>query len=165
MNDVRDKLIIYCDGACSGNQYHQNVGGWGTVIKYDNIHQELSGGELNTSNQRMELLSCIRGLETIIDMESTGKLPGNLSIEVYSDSAYLVNCMKQGWYKRWLVNNWTNSKKNPVENRDLWERLLALKAKMPRLSFIKVKGHAGIELNEKADRLARQGIEAAGKKA
>ncbi|HXG00298.1 MAG TPA: ribonuclease HI [Bacteroidota bacterium] len=147
-----EPIIIFCDGACSGNQSKNNVGGWGAVLTYKGKVKELHGGERNTSNQRMELTACIKALEAI----KTRKLP----IVIYSDSAYLVNCMNQRWYDRWRRNGWKTGKKQPVENRDLWERLLALVESL-NVTFKKVEGHAGVELNERADELARLGAEEA----
>lgn len=111
--------------------------------------KEIYGGELNTTNQRMELTACIKALELI-------KTPGHV-IEVYTDSAYLVNCIQKKWYLTWQKNGWKNANRQPVENRDLWERLLDLLSKY-KVLFHKVAGHAGDELNERADELARQGI-------
>ncbi|MHB8086086.1 MAG: ribonuclease H family protein, partial [Dehalococcoidia bacterium] len=116
-----DKIIIYCDGACSGNQYRVNAGGWGAILRHRGTVKEIYGGELNTTNQRMELTACIKALEMI-------KSPGH-HIEVYTDSAYLVNCILRKWYLTWQKNGWKNANRQPVENRDLWERLLALLSK------------------------------------
>lgn len=145
-----EKIIIFCDGACSGNQYNNNIGGWGAILKYKDNVKHVYGGERNTSNQRMELTACIKAVESI--------KVSNINIDVYSDSAYLVNCMNEKWYEKWEKNNWRNSKKKPVENQDLWAKLLSLVRKY-NVSFHKVNGHTGVELNELADRLARKGIE------
>jgi ribonuclease HI len=144
------RIIIHCDGACSGNQSSKNLGGWGAVLKYNDRLKEICGGERNTSNQRMELTACIRALETIKS--------GDIPIDIYSDSAYLVNCMRDKWYVNWQKNGWKNAKKQPVENQDLWKQLLAALAKHS-IRFHKVAGHAGIALNERADQLAQQGIQ------
>ena len=146
----KDKIIIYCDGACSGNQYRSNAGGWGAILQHGNLLKEIHGGELNTSNQRMELTACIRALEQIKS--------GKYTVEVYTDSAYLVNCINSKWYMAWQKNGWKNAAKRPVENRDLWERLLTLLS-LYKVVFIKVAGHSGNKLNERADELARQGVE------
>ncbi|MBI4548536.1 MAG: ribonuclease HI [Ignavibacteriae bacterium] len=148
-----DRIIIYCDGACSGNQFLNNKGGWGVVLKYKDKIKEIYGGELNTSNQRMELTACIKAIEQLKRKD--------LPIEIYSDSAYLVNCIQQQWYKKWQKNGWKNVNKKAVENKDLWQRLVTLLEKYPprRVSFHKVTGHQGIQLNERADTLARLGIE------
>jgi ribonuclease HI len=144
-----ENITIYCDGACSGNQFRGNRGGWGAVLSYKDMVKEIHGGERNTSNQRMELTACIEALE---------RLKGaRRNVVVFSDSAYLVNGMTQRWYDRWQRNGWLNYKKRPVENRDLWERLLGLVARHD-VGFRKVAGHTGVALNERADELARQAI-------
>ena len=143
-----DPIIIYCDGACSANQSAKNVRGWGVVLKYKEHVKELHGGERNTSNQRMELTACIKALEAI-----KTKKP----VKIFSDSAYLVNCMHQRWHERWQRNGWKNAKKQPVENKDLWMHLLKLLEEQD-ITFHKVEGHAGVEFNERADELARKGI-------
>lgn len=146
----RNKIIIHCDGACSGNQFNHNTGGWGAILKYGAKVREVYGGEHNTTNQRMELTACIRALEQVKS--------GNYDIFVYTDSAYLINCMQKKWYSTWQKNGWKTVSKKPVENRDLWEKLLSLVSKY-EVNFIKVAGHSGDELNERADELARKGIE------
>lgn len=145
-----DKIQIYCDGACSGNQYSNNTGGWGAILKYGERIKKIYGGEKNTSNQRMEITACIKALQKI--------KTSNIEIEIYSDSAYLVNCMNEKWYEKWESNNWRNSKKKPVENQDLWIELLKLVRRL-NVSFYKVNAHTGIELNELSDELAKKGID------
>lgn len=145
-----DKIIIYTDGACSGNQYEKNKGGYGAVLTYKGHIKEIFGGEVNTTNNRMELKGCIEALKTLKRKE--------LPVEVYTDSAYLCNCMNQKWYIKWRQNGWRNSSKKPVENKDLWEELLNLVEEINNIKFIKVKGHSGIELNELADELANKGM-------
>ena len=142
-------VTIYCDGACSGNQFRGNRGGWGAILTHQDTVREIRGGERNTSNQRMELTACIEALERL---KGSGR-----HVVVFSDSAYLVNGMTQRWYDRWRRNGWLNYRKKPVENRDLWERLLALTANHD-VVFRKVSGHSGVRLNERADELARQAI-------
>jgi len=147
---TRDSVTtIFCDGACAGNQFKGNRGGWGAVILYQGAAREIKGGEKNTTNQRMELTACI---EALASLEGKG-----LDVVVHSDSAYLVNGMQQKWYERWERNGWLNYSRRPVENRDLWERLLAL-VRAHRVTFIKVAGHSGVEHNERADGLARLAI-------
>ncbi len=146
---ARDNIIIYCDGACSGNQYLSNAGGWGAILKHGDLLKEIHGGELNTTNQRMELTACIKALEQLKS--------GKYDVAVYTDSAYLVNCIHNKWYTAWRKNGWKNAAKKPVENRGLWERLLKLLS-LYTVVFIKVAGHSGNKLNERADELARQGI-------
>lgn len=149
MAPEREAVTIYCDGACSGNQFKGNRGGWGAVLLYKGAIKEVWGGAKNTSNQRMELTACIEALECL-------KGEG-LDVVVHSDSAYLVNGMQQRWYERWEKNGWLNYSRKPVENRDLWERLLTV-VRRHRVVFRKVAGHSGVEQNERADELARLAI-------
>lgn len=140
------QITIYTDGACSGNP---GPGGWGAVLLYGDKSKEISGGERETTNQRMELTAVIEALKAL-------KVTG-WEVTVYSDSAYIVNAFQQKWINRWQVNGWKNSKKEPVANRDLWENLLEL-MENNRVEIKKVKGHAGVEYNERCDELARQAI-------
>jgi len=146
---MKNLIEIYTDGACSGNQFKNNVGGWGAILISGKKRKEIFGGEQNTTNNRMELKACIMGLREI-------KM-ADVEVKLYSDSAYIVNCMNQGWFLKWKKNGWITSKKEPVENRCLWEELLELVEKY-KVKFIKVKGHSGIENNEKADELANNGM-------
>ncbi len=140
------EVVIYTDGACSGNP---GPGGWAAVILEGAARRELTGSDPKTTNQRMELLAAIRSLQAL------GEEPRRVTL--YSDSAYLVNCFRDRWYDRWEQNGWVNAKKQPVQNRDLWEELLRL-ARRHRITFRKIKGHAGDELNNRADALARAAI-------
>ena len=149
MAEDQDAVVIYCDGACSGNQFKGNRGGWGAILSHKGRTKELRGGERNTSNQRMELMACI---EALAQLKGQG-----VDAVVFSDSAYLVNGMQQKWYERWERNGWLNYSRKPVENRDLWERLLIL-VRRHHVVFRKVAGHSGVELNERADELARMAI-------
>jgi ribonuclease HI len=149
-----DKIIIYCDGACSNNQQRQNRGGWGAILQYKGKDREISGAEKNTTNNRMELLACIKALEAIRNP--------TLPVAVFTDSAYLHNCLMQKWYIRWQKNGWLTANKKPVENKDLWTRLLQLKNNFPHITFHKVAGHSNIELNERADELAKEAIKKMG---
>ncbi|SDZ06205.1 ribonuclease HI [Proteiniborus ethanoligenes] len=145
-----NKIIIYTDGACSGNQHDENIGGYGAVLIYKDNKKEIYGGEVNTTNNRMELKACIKALEALKKKD--------IPIEIYTDSAYLCNCFNQKWYEKWQKNGWLNSKKEPVENKDLWVRLIDLVNEFQSVKFIKVKGHSGVELNELADALANKGM-------
>ncbi|MCX6555632.1 MAG: ribonuclease HI [Candidatus Aminicenantes bacterium] len=145
-----DKIVIYCDGACSNNQQRQNRGGWGAILLYKGKTREISGAEKNTSNNRMELLACIKALEAI-------KNPA-LPLAVFTDSAYLQNCLVQKWYLRWQKNGWLTAGKKPVENKDLWLRLLKLKDRFRQITFHKVAAHSQIKWNERADELAKEAI-------
>jgi len=146
-----NKIIIYTDGACSGNQHKENVGGYGAILIYGDHKKEIYGGERNTTNNKMELKAPIEALKLINK--------DNIPIEIYTDSAYLCNCINQKWYVNWRKNGWVNSKKKPVENKALWVELLDLIDGFNNIKFIKVKGHSGVELNEKADQLANKGME------
>ena len=144
-----DPVIVYSDGACSGNP---GPGGWGAVIVDGGREREISGGEPSTTNQRMELRAVIEALRAI---------PDRRRVAVHSDSAYVVNCFRERWYVRWQKNGWKNAQNKPVGNRDLWEALIAL-AERHDVSWHKVAGHAGVPLNERADRLACAAIERQG---
>jgi len=146
-----DRIIIYCDGACSNNQQAQNRGGWGAILQYKGKDREISGAEKNTTNNRMELLACIKALETI-------KNPA-LPVAVFTDSAYLHNCLVQKWYQRWQKNGWLTANKKAVENKGLWLRLLAQKDRFSHITFHKVAAHSNVVLNERADQLAKEAIQ------
>lgn len=150
MGKMKDIIMIYTDGACSGNQSKKNFGGWGAVLKFGGKTKEISGGEADTTNNRMELTACIEGLKAL--------KRDDIDVEIFSDSSYIVNCINKEWYRTWRKNGWKTSKKQSVENIDLWKELLKL-IDGKRVKFIKVKGHSGIELNERADELARMGAE------
>lgn len=139
------QVTLYTDGACSGNP---GAGGWGCVLLYGEHKLELSGGEENTTNNRMELLAVIMGLERL-------KYP--CAVEVYSDSAYTVRAFEEGWVYDWERTGWKKADNKPVLNVDLWQRLLAL-TRTHRVVFHKVKGHADDALNNRCDELARGGI-------
>lgn len=136
------KVTIYTDGACSGNP---GKGGWGAILIYGDVVKELSGGEDNTTNNRMELKAVIEGLKAL-------KSP--CDVEIYSDSAYVVNAFTQKWIDNWIKNNWKTADKKSVKNVDLWQELLVL-IKTHNVTFKKVKGHSDNELNERCDKLAK----------
>lgn len=135
------EIVVYTDGACSGNP---GPGGWAALLLFGEHKKELSGGEKNTTNNRMEIMAVIQALKSL-------KEP--CMVKVHSDSAYVVNCFQQGWYKSWLKNGWKNSKKQPVENQDLWKELLKL-MEGHQVEYIKVKGHSDNEYNNRCDELA-----------
>lgn len=126
-------INIYTDGACSGNQNETNVGGWGTILESGENRKELYGGEANTTNNKMELTAVLEGLKSL--------KKNKLTVNVYSDSAYLVNCFNQRWYAKWQTNGWKTSQKTPVENKDLWEQLIHYVHTIDTVNFYKVKGH------------------------
>ena len=139
------KVIIYTDGDCSGNP---GPGGWGRILIYEDIKKEISGGAKNTTNNVMEITAVIEGLKLL-------KYP--CEVEIYSDSAYVVNTFNQNWITNWRKNGWKNSKKEDVKNRALWEELEGL-IKVHKVTFIKVKGHSDNEFNNRCDELARNAI-------
>lgn len=136
---------LFTDGACRGNP---GPGGWGAIIRYNNIEKEFSGAEPNTTNNRMEITAVIMGLSNL-------KEPCN--VELYSDSQYVCNALSKGWAKKWQKNNWMRTKTEPALNSDLWEELLAL-YKIHNVSVHWVKGHAGHPENERCDFLAVNAI-------
>ncbi|MFX4301390.1 ribonuclease HI [Alicyclobacillus tolerans] len=140
-----DWVEVYTDGACSGNP---GPGGWAAILLYQNHSKEISGGELQTTNQRMEIQAVVEALACL-------RKP--CRVRIYSDSAYVVNCFRQRWYVNWRKNNWKNSKGDLVQNRDLWERLLQ-EVERHQVEFAKVKGHAGDFYNERCDTLAREAV-------
>lgn len=137
---------IYTDGACSKNGKQGAVGGWAYVIltPQGNIKTN-SGYEKDSTNQRMELLAAIKACEHINEIE-----PFCEAI-IYTDSAYLSNCVAQNWWRAWENNGWRNSKKEPVANAELWKRLIPF---FEKYKFIKVKGHSDNIYNQEADKLA-----------
>ena len=135
------KVEIFTDGACSGNP---GPGGWGAILRYNGVEKELSGGEANTTNNRMELTAVISGLKAL-------KEP--CEVTLYSDSQYVCNALKLGWAKKWQSQGWMRNKKEPALNPELWEELLRL-CGVHQVEVVWVKGHAGHPENERCDRLA-----------
>ena len=135
------KVEIFTDGACSGNP---GPGGYGVVMRYKGIEKELSGGDSQTTNNRMELSAVIAGLSAL-------KEP--CEVIITSDSKYVIDAVQKGWAKKWQANNWIKSDKKKALNSDLWEELLSLLDKH-KVEFIWVKGHAGHPENERCDELA-----------
>ena len=142
----KKRVTLYTDGACSGNP---GAGGWGAILMFNGHERELSGGEAHTTNNRMELMAVIKGLEAL-------KYP--CEVEIYSDSAYTVNAFINGWIVSWQKNGWKKADNKAVLNVDLWQRLLEL-TKVHSVVFKKVKGHADNEYNNRCDALARAAIE------
>ncbi|MBQ1229324.1 MAG: ribonuclease HI [Firmicutes bacterium] len=132
-------LRIYTDGGCSGNQSDENFGGWGAILEYGEHRKELHGGEVNTTNNRMELTAVIEAFKAL-------KGPG-YTIEVFSDSSYVMNCFREKWYESWEKNGWKNAARKSVENQELWKELLAL-VRQHNVKFFRVKGH--VNLNSKS---------------
>ncbi len=140
MLDIK-KVQMYTDGACSGNP---GPGGYGTILRYGEFEKKLSGGEAQTTNNRMELMGVITAMEA---------LTRPCIVHVHTDSAYVVNAFNKGWIDNWKKKGWKTSGKEPVKNKDLWTRLLSA-LEPHKVDFIWVKGHAGDEMNERCDELA-----------
>ena len=140
-----EEVIIYTDGACSGNP---GPGGWGAILMINENKKEISGGNKNTTNNVMELTSVIEALKLL-------KRPCNVNL--YSDSAYVVNAFLQNWILGWIKNGWKNSNKEDVKNKELWQELISL-TKVHNVTFHKVKGHADNKYNNRCDELARNAI-------
>lgn len=141
MNNSLKKVLIYTDGACAGNP---GAGGYGTLLIYNEHRKELSGGFRLTTNNRMEMMAAIVGLET---------LNIKCNVTLYTDSRYLVDAITKGWAKKWQANNWRRNKKEFAKNSDLWQQLLDLCEKH-EVNFVWVKGHTGHPENEYCDHLA-----------
>ena len=134
-------VVIFTDGACSGNP---GPGGWGAVLRYNGHEKELSGGEVNTTNNRMELTAVIEALSNL-------KEPCRVTLT--TDSKYVADGINQGWAKSWKKNGWRKSDKKPALNPDLWQKLLDL-LEIHTVDIVWVKGHAGHPENERCDQLA-----------
>ena len=135
------QVEIFTDGACSGNP---GPGGWGAVLRYNGHEKEISGGEANTTNNRMELFAAIQGLSALKE---------SCVVNLYSDSSYLVNAFEKHWIEKWQRNGWKTAAKKPVENQDLWKWLLTV-MQPHQVTIIKVKGHADNPWNNRCDELA-----------
>ena len=135
------QITIYTDGSCLGNP---GPGGYGVVLLYGDHRRELAGGFRETTNNRMEMMAAISGLEALKE---------TCRVTLYSDSKYLVDGMERGWAKRWRANGWKRNRRERAINPDLWERLLSL-AEKHEVEFKWVRGHAGIPENERCDELA-----------
>ena len=142
---AKKHVDIYTDGACSGNP---GAGGWAAVLLYGAHRKEISGAQADTTNNRMELTAIIEGLKML-------KEP--CEVTVYSDSAYSVEPFLKNWIDGWIMRGWRTASKDDVKNVDLWQELLRLK-EIHNVSFVKVKGHADNELNNRCDLLARTAI-------
>ena len=179
-------LRIYTDGGCAGNQSKTNFGGWGAVLEYGQHQKELHGGARNTTNNLMEMTALLEAFKSV-------KKEGQ-TIEVFSDSSYLMDCFRKKWYVNWQKNGWKTAKKEPVEHREIWEQLISY-LDVHNISFYRVKGHVNLnskvtdfdklynkfaewngssfsyedfeyitKMNNRADELANLGIDEAGRK-
>ena len=138
---MKKTVKLFTDGACSGNP---GPGGWGAILRFGEHEKELSGGEKNTTNNRMELLGVIKGLEALNEP---------CHVVLTSDSKYVIDALQQGWALKWKQNGWMRNKKDPALNPDLWETLLQLTS-THEMEYNWVKGHAGHPENERSDKMA-----------
>lgn len=150
MNSMADEILVYTDGGCSGNP---GPGGWGAVVINGESETRLSGGEHETTNNRMELTAAIEALKFV--QQNFGS---ERETSVYSDSQYVKNGITV-WIKSWKAKGWKNAAKQPVKNQDLWTKLDALASSLQNLNWNWVKGHAGIKYNEMCDSLCGEEIE------
>lgn len=139
------EVILYTDGACSGNP---GAGGYAAILRYFTAERIISGGEAETTNNRMELLAVIEGLKALKE---------KCSVTVYSDSAYVVNAFEMGWLTGWIANSWRTADNKPVKNLELWQELVELCGKH-LVRFVKVKGHSTNEMNNRCDKIAREEV-------
>lgn len=141
---------VYTDGATSHNGKANAPGGWAYVILKDGVLiAQDSGGEIGTTNQRMELTAALNACREVEKMDAFAQ------VRIYSDSAYLIRCWQENWWRAWLANGWKNSKKQPVANDDLWTGLIPFFQKVPNgYDFVKVAGHQGVIWNEYVDKMA-----------
>ena len=145
-------IKIYTDGSCRGNGYNNSRGAWGFAIvnEDDKLVYTKCGGRIETTNNQMELEAVMRALSYITNSEAFSAE----CVEIYTDSAYIHNCVTQGWYKNWQKNGWVNSKKEPVKNKEYWEFLIPY-FEDERYSFVKVKGHANNHWNNLVDEMVQ----------
>jgi ribonuclease HI len=139
------KVTIYTDGACSGNP---GPGGWGAILIYKDTLKEISGYEADTTNNKMELTAVIQVLRCL-------KFP--CEVDLYSDSAYIINAFNNGWIYNWSMSNWKSKDKREVKNKKLWKELYEL-SNIHKINWIKVKGHEDNEFNNRCDKIAKEEI-------
>lgn len=152
-------VIAYTDGGCRGNGKIRSIGGYGVVIRNEEYARELSQGYTGTTNNEMEIMACVAALEEI-----KKSYDRHTRVNIYSDSAYVVNCFKQTWWVKWKYNGWKNAKGEAVKNKELWEHLIRLTEDFEDVNFNKVKGHSTDELNNRADQLANDAMDKVQKK-
>lgn len=142
---VMKEVVIYTDGACS---FNPGPGGYGAILLYRGVEKIVSGGEKDTTNNRMELLAVINALKALKE---------RCKVTLYSDSAYVVNAIQNDWLFSWYQKGWKTADKKPVKNQELWEELLRLLS-YHEVQFVKVKGHTDNVYNNRCDEIARSEI-------
>ncbi len=140
------EITLYTDGACS---FNPGPGGYAAILMYNGREKVVSGGDKETTNNRMELMAVIEGLKAI-------KEP--CIVNLYTDSAYVCNAFEQDWITKWIMNGWRGSNKKPVLNKELWEELISL-TKIHKVNFFKVKGHSDNVYNNRCDQIARSEVD------
>jgi ribonuclease HI len=148
-----NNIIIHCDGGCRGNQFDENIGAWAVVLKYKNNIKELTGTAKNTTNNIMEIQSCIEGLKAIKNK--------NIPVEVIMDSQYVIIGINK-WIDGWIKRGWRKSDKKSVENKELWKELYELKNTFVDITFSKCSGHANNEGNNRVDELVNEAMDKLG---
>lgn len=143
-------IKIYSDGGCRGNHLETNIGAWGVYMECGELTKELSGSAYNTTNNQMELKGAIEGLKAVKNKK--------YSIELYLDSAYVLNGL-ESWIDKWKLNNWMTSSKKPVSNVELWKELDEIRNTFSDIKYIKVKGHSGDYGNERADAILNKAMD------
>ena len=138
-------VTIYTDGACSGNP---GPGGWAAILMYGTKERVITGAESPTTNNRMELAAVVESLRVLKE---------RCKVAVHTDSSYVANAFNENWIEGWIKRGWKTAGKKPVKNQDLWEELIA-QVKRHEVTFVKVKGHANDELNNRVDRLAVEAV-------
>lgn len=145
------EISVWADGACRGNGSENSIGGCGVVLVCNGHRRELKSAQLDSTNNAQEIRAVILGLKAITQFD--------LRTTVYSDSAYVVNCVEAKWYKKWKTNGWKTSKNTPVLNPRLWIELLELVNKFDTIKFVHVKGHSNVGENERCDGLANEAMD------
>ncbi|MDR2457591.1 MAG: ribonuclease HI [Clostridiales Family XIII bacterium] len=139
-------ISIYADGACRGNHAEYTIGGFGAILEFNGNNKELKYAVRGTTNNRMEITAVLAGLNEIKNDSIKNE---NFAINIFSDSSYVINCMRKKWYEKWQKNNWKNSNKEPVKNKELWEELFErieeIKKCKTEINFYHIKGHLDIK--------------------
>jgi len=150
------KLEIYTDGACSGNQFKENKGGWAYIIIEDGQKKYYNSGKhINTTNNKMELIAFLKAFQFLHTIKKNGDINKYNKIIIYSDSAYIINCFIQKWYEKWRSNGWKTSKGKLVKNQILWKEILSIYIEIQEnISLKHIKGHSGNKWNDFVDNIA-----------
>ena len=146
-----ETIKIFCDGGARNNGKENAIGGWGVYLTYQDYEKTLYGGDKNVTNNQMEIKAVIEGLKQL-------KI-NTIPIEVICDSAYVVNCINQKWYNKWILNNWRTSTKKPVENKDLWQELLNVISQFKHIQFFRITGHLSMNKMDQLENAHKKFVE------